>query len=54
MYACIPSVCLVSIEVRRGYQGVMDLQEVVLQTAVNHHVGVGNCTRVLCKSNKFS
>lgn len=39
MYRCVPCICLVPVEVRRGYQIHLKLE---LQMPVSHHVGARN------------
>jgi hypothetical protein len=51
MCVCVPHVCPVS---RGGQKRALDPQELELQMVVSHHVGVGEQTWVLCKSNKCS
>lgn len=44
MYAtCVPGAC-------EGWESMLDPLERELQVAANHHVGAGNQTQVLCKS----
>jgi hypothetical protein len=51
MYVCVSHACLVHVEARRGHQIPWKWG---IQLVVNHHVGTGNLTKVLCKSSQGS
>lgn len=51
MYVCVPRVCVVPVDDRRGVLGLLEL---VMNGGKLPYIYFGNHTQVLCKSSKHS